>query len=171
MGQWPPGLTLPWYLDAANVDAATVAAAAAPIAYGIGLWETVAGVSLPYVTDSAQARLIVRFVLDLADDPTVPENRAQQLAWLSGVELGLTDEPLSVSTQSQLVMRLNPNPAGGWTVRRLAQVALHECGHFLGLDHMDGPSCMEAYLDESIDRPQPADVAQAQARYGLPAAA
>ena len=51
----------------------------------------------------------------------------------------------------------------------LVTVACHEFGHGIGLPHLKTPgSLLLPYYDPKISAPQPADIAEAQLRYGPP---
>jgi peptidoglycan hydrolase-like protein with peptidoglycan-binding domain len=53
---------------------------------------------------------------------------------------------------------------------RLLNVAIHEIGHLLGLDHSNNPEAiMFAFYDDAVDRLQPDDIDGIQALYGRPA--
>ncbi len=57
--------------------------------------------------------------------------------------------------------------AENWNDTLLYQVALHEIGHAIGLDHHSGdPSIMAAYINPAITDLQPYDIAAIQALYG-----
>jgi hypothetical protein len=50
----------------------------------------------------------------------------------------------------------------------LVRVAAHECGHWLGLDHLAEGALLAPYYDRTIRKPQAADIKEAQLRYGPP---
>ncbi len=167
-GQWPRGQALSWYFDAGNGDPSFVEG---PIARGIASWSEVAGVAITQTSDQHRAQVIVGFLDDLAEDLSVYPDPVQIQAWRDGIELGLTDEPVYVESDKQLIMRLNSHPQGGWSELRLEEVARHECGHALGMGHapLGTPSVMSAVLDERETTFQSWDIAQIQALYGPPA--
>lgn len=60
------------------------------------------------------------------------------------------------------------DPTGGRI--SLVAVATHEIGHVIGLDHLGEGNLLAPYYSPKIREPQPGDIAEAVARYGLPAA-
>lgn len=172
MGRWPQGYNLLLGISSVGILESDVASVAGPAARAAETWTQVCGASITSGGALGQHwDVAIVFVADLADDPTVSPDPSQRQAWLDGLELGLTDEPVSATPHfTQLRLRLNPNPQGGWTTEKLYQVILHELGHGLGFDHAaDGiDSCMSALLNQQITAPTPYDVAIARAIYGAP---
>lgn len=62
------------------------------------------------------------------------------------------------------------NRATNWTRSLLLQVATHELGHAIGLDHGPSGALMQPTADGRITKPQAWDIAQIRARYGDPQA-
>ncbi len=150
-GSWPPGVTVTWTFGVSNILAQDLSAAVPPLEAGIMTWPAVCGVEVERVDDNRPVCVLVCFLSDLAEDPTVPPDQSARANWLSGTEAGLTDEPIDGATLP-LKLRLNENVIGGWTYEKLLQVVMHEFGHALGFDHSPKrtPSCMEATLDQRV---------------------
>lgn len=81
----------------------------------------------------------------------------------TGVELGLTELPVSGTTQ----VRLQLNSLVPWTGQELAEVATHEFGHALGLGHcQDGElAIMNPVYNPGLGTLQPWDLGQIDERY------
>lgn len=154
--KWPPGSILkhwidartncPSYLDPDQVEAQI---AAAPLA-----WSAVANVYFERTENRAEANLLSYW------DPAVRQDNPDYLAE--------TQEPVTPAPTTQLLNRIDPGVAGGWTIRLLYLTEVHEIGHFLGQIHApDGtPSIMSPVIDQSLSGLTPFDVANIQADYG-----
>lgn len=86
----------------------------------------------------------------------------------AGTILAWSQLPCGVSVGSTLNQVFNA--AEPWSESMFLAVACHEVGHAIGLPHIPGKCLMNPYYDPSITAPQPADVAEAVARYGAPSA-
>lgn len=153
---WPAGSVLKHWIDArtncpSNLDPDQVEAqiAAAPLA-----WCAVADVRFERTNDQAEANLLSYW------DPTVEGVNCDYLA--------LTQLPEQPTPSTQLHNRLDPDVAGGWTLRLLYLTEVHEIGHFLGQIHSPAgvPAIMSAVINQSLDGLTPFDVANIQADYG-----
>lgn len=153
---WPPGSILKHWIDAATncpsyLSPADVEAqiAAAPLA-----WAAVANVHFVRTDDQAEANILSYW------DPSVHRDDPDYLAE--------TQEPVNPSPTTQLLNRLDPNVAGGWTLRLLYLTEIHEIGHALGEIHSPAgvASIMSAVMNQSLDGLTPFDIQNIQADYG-----
>lgn len=78
--------------------------------------------------------------------------------------------PCNASQNSRMAQMFDN--AENWSYNWLVEVACHEIGHAIGLDHSpDTHALMYPYSHGgSVPQPQAWDISQAQARYGLPTA-
>jgi hypothetical protein len=146
--RWPPGEIVTWCLAATSPlpPGWTHEKTEAILGAGIAVWPACCAVDVEPTTDEQTACVVAVFV---ALDP-------------SGIELGLTDLP---SGQPQSLLRLNLDDQ--WTEEELAQVAMHEFGHALGLVHCNSTvhAVMNPIYQADLLGPQSWDIAQAKLRY------
>lgn len=153
---WPPGSVLKHWIDAAThcpsyLDPVDVEAqiAAAPLP-----WAAASNVRFERTDDRSAANILSYW------DPAVHSDDPYYLAE--------TQEPVNPSPTTQLLNRLDPNVAGGWTLRLLYLAEIHEIGHALGQVHSPAgvASIMSPVINQALTGITPYDTANVQADYG-----
>lgn len=94
-------------------------------------------------------------------------NIYSQIGNMSGSTLAYSYLPCGNTTQSTRLQQVY-NKATNWTEALLLQVATHEIGHAIGLDHGPSGALMQPTANGKITKPQKWDIEQVQARYGKP---
>lgn len=127
------------------------------IAEGFARWSRVCGIRPQYVEDAGRANIVVGL----------------QTIGPGGV---LADCELPVQQSMGQRCRMRIDTAEAWCVSDnpppnkidLVRVVCHELGHGLGMDHVSGGNLMAPTYSTRIKDPQPVDIAEMVARYGLP---
>jgi hypothetical protein len=155
---WPdPNVT--WHADVKlpRLDAARVASI---IAKAWRQWADVCGLNPIEVLAPTPAHLVN--VSSRAGDGKADQFDA------AGTILAWSQLPCGVGVDAELEQVYNDREP--WTEEMFLAVACHEIGHAIGLSHIQGDALMNPYYNPAITAPAPADVAEAVARYGAPAA-
>lgn len=154
--RWPPGtvvtyciqVALPALDDSQGLVEATIANA-------VEAWSSVCGIAFQRVDDPSQARLWIR-----SDSIDGPYN-----------VLGQTELPVEGRADVRHTMVLDSGEP--WSLIELHECVIHEAGHGIGLEHSPAGTVaiMAPVLNLRVTKPLAWDIAQAQIRYGPPAAA
>lgn len=133
-------------------------------------WSSVSGLTFTQVADSPNADIRIGFgALDTSSSGMIGDTT---MRW-TGAGTLLPDVVVRLEDPAQLA--LAPGDGGAYTyagtATTLQQVALHEIGHALGLDHSSDPSsAMYASSGPANRAPNGSDIAGIQSLYGAPGA-
>lgn len=86
------------------------------------------------------------------------------LAWSEMADGTLSQKQQRYDASEVWTIAANPRPGQ----IDLTRVQCHEIGHVLGSDHIGAGNLLAPTYDAAIRRPQPGDIAEMVARYGLP---
>jgi hypothetical protein len=114
----------------------------------LAAWNAVCGLSLTYTDDMASANIYANVG---STDPGV---------------LAYSYLPCGATPSTRLAQVYNR--ATNWSRNLLLNVAIHELGHAIGLDHGPRGCIMQPTANGSITSPQEWDIAEVVSRYGKP---
>lgn len=152
-----------WYLDYPRYDYRLDDTQVSRVSSAFDAWAAVSGISFGQSADEYNVN--IRIGIDAIDGPGGA--LAHAVMWWNGqsrmMKAAIAFDSADMGTAW---MGMGPPPAGTWS---FYTTAVHEIGHTIGIDHINIPTAVMYPYANSTTALTTYDIAEAVARYGLPA--